>query len=102
MGSSRPALLHALASLPERDEMLASGQLEVRALAEWLDPSRELDPLRQVVAFRRAGAAARNRGRTGFRGAGDATPLAGRGRAQEGPPVLCHMGRAARPELRTG
>jgi anti-anti-sigma factor len=94
MGSSRPALLHALASLPERDEMLASGQLEVRALAEWLDPSRELDPLRQVVAFRRAVAAARNRGRTGLRVAADATVLAARRRPDERRQLLVYEGLA--------
>ena len=82
IGASRPALLHAAASLPERDEMLARGQLEVRAAAEVYDPDRGLDPVRQVEALRSAVDAALDRGRTGLRVAADGTVLARCGPAE--------------------
>jgi anti-anti-sigma factor len=76
VGASRPPLLHALASLPERDEMLTSRQLEVRALADSLDPDRDLEPVEQVEALCGEVEAALQRGRTGLRIAADATVLA--------------------------
>jgi anti-anti-sigma factor len=79
IGASRVALLGALASLPERDEMLASGQLEVRLMAEIVDPARGLEPVEQVESYRGEVAAALGRGRTGLRVAADVTTLAQRG-----------------------
>jgi anti-anti-sigma factor len=78
-GASLPPLLDAVAPLPERDEMLDSGQLEVWAMAEILDPERRLEPVQQVEAFRGEVEAALRRGRTGLRLAADVTPLALRG-----------------------
>jgi anti-anti-sigma factor len=78
IGVSRVALLEALASLPERDEMLASGQLEVRLMAEIVDPARGLEPVEQLESYRRQVAAALGRGRTGLRVAADVTTLAQR------------------------
>ncbi len=82
MGASRPELLHTLASLPGRDEMLASGQLEVRATAEVYDPDRGLDPVEQVEAMRSAVDTALDRGGAGLRVAADGTVLA-RGRPDQ-------------------
>jgi anti-anti-sigma factor len=82
IGASRPALLHAAASLPERDGMLASGQLEVRATAEVYDPDRGLNPVKQVEALGSAVDAALDRGRTGLRVAADGTVPARRGPAE--------------------
>jgi anti-anti-sigma factor len=79
IGTSRVALLEALASLPERDEMLASGQLEVRSVTETVDPARGLEPVERVESFRSEVAAALERGHTGLRVASDATALARRG-----------------------
>jgi anti-anti-sigma factor len=78
MGPSRPALLEALVSLPERDELLASGQLAVRVPAEMSDSSAALDPIARVQAFRREVDAALDRGRSGLRIAADVTVLARR------------------------
>ncbi len=78
MGASRPALLQALVSLPQRDEMLACGQLEVRVPAEMSDAGRELDPVAQVEGFRREVDAALDRSRPGLRVAADVTVLARR------------------------
>jgi anti-anti-sigma factor len=79
IGASRSALLDALASLPQRDEMLASGQLEVRSMTESVDLGRGLEPLEQVESYRSEVAAALGRGRTGLRVAADVTTLAQRG-----------------------
>src|SRR3954454_11057947 len=79
IGASRGALLDALAPLPERDEMLASGQLEVRCMTEIVDPERGLEPVERVESFRRDAEAALGRGRTGLRMAVDVTTLAQRG-----------------------
>ena len=79
IGESRPALLDALAPLPGRDEMLASGQLEVRAAAEVCDLDLGLDPVAQVEALRTWVDAALERGRTGLRVAADGTVVARRG-----------------------
>jgi anti-anti-sigma factor len=79
IGASRVALLDALASLPERDEMLASGQLEVRCMTEIVDPARGLEPVQRVESLRSDVEAALGRGRTGLRVAVDVTTLAQRG-----------------------
>src|SRR3954453_17530478 len=78
-GASRVPLLDALASLPERDEMLASGQLEVRCMTELVDPARGVGPVEGVESYRSEVAAALGRGRTGLRVAADVTTLAQRG-----------------------
>src|SRR3954453_13523514 len=78
-GASRVPLLDALASLPERDEMLASGQLEVRSVTETVDPARGLEPVERVESFRSEVGAALERGHPGLRVASDATALARRG-----------------------
>jgi anti-anti-sigma factor len=79
IGASRVALLDALASLPERDEMLASGQLEVRCTTGTVDPARGLGPVERVESYRGDVEAALGRGRTGLRVAVDVTALARRG-----------------------
>ncbi|WP_091214944.1 MEDS domain-containing protein [Geodermatophilus siccatus] len=75
VGASRPELLRALAPLPGRDEMLASGQLEVRSTAEVYASGEQLSPAEQVAAYRSLVDAALARGRTGLRVAADVTPL---------------------------
>lgn len=75
VGASRPELLQALAALPGRDEMLASGQLEVRGTAEVYASGGELSPAEQVAAYRGLVDAALACGRTGLRVAADVTPL---------------------------
>ena len=52
-GTSRAALLDGLAGLPERDQMLASGQLEVRLMTDIVDPARGLEPVEQMESYRR-------------------------------------------------
>jgi anti-anti-sigma factor len=79
IGTSRAALLDALAPLPERDAMLAGGQLEVRCVTEVVDPARGLEPVERVESLRSEVAAALRRGRTGLRVAVDVTALAQRG-----------------------
>lgn len=79
IGASRADLLDALAPLPERDELLASGQLEVRCMTEVVDPARGLEPVERVESFRRETEVALGRGRTGLRVAVDVTTLAQRG-----------------------
>ncbi len=76
IGASRAALLDAVASLPQRDEMLASGQLEVRSTPEIVDPARGLEPVEQVASFRNEVEGALGRGRTGLRMAADVSALA--------------------------
>jgi anti-anti-sigma factor len=78
-GASRPALIDVLESLPQRAEMLASGQLEVRSVTEIVDPARGLEPVEQVQSVRSEVEAALGRGRTGLRVAADVTALARRG-----------------------
>ena len=75
VGASLPELLPGLAALPGRDEMLASGQLEVRSTAEVYASDGELSPAEQVAAYRSLVDAALARGRTGLRVAADVTPL---------------------------
>jgi anti-anti-sigma factor len=75
VGASRPELLSALAPLPGRDELLASGQLEVRSIAEVYASGRQPSPAEQVTAYRSLVDAALARGRTGVRVAADVTPL---------------------------
>jgi anti-anti-sigma factor len=84
-GASRSALLQAVAALPHRDEMLASGQLEVRATTELYDAQRGLDPVEQAQVYVDEARAAVGRGRTGLRVAGDSTPLARRGPEERRP-----------------
>jgi anti-anti-sigma factor len=79
IGTSRAALLDALAPLPERDAMLAGGQLEVRCVTDVVDPARGLEPVERVESLRSEVAAALRRGRTGLRVAVDVTALAQRG-----------------------
>jgi len=76
IGPSRSALLEALVSLPERDELLASGQLAVRVPAEMFDSSAELDSVARVQALCREVNAALDRGRCALRIAADVTVLA--------------------------
>jgi anti-anti-sigma factor len=78
-GTSRAAMLDGLAGLPERDQMLASGQLEVRLMTDIVDPARGLEPVKQMEWYRSEVAAALGRGRTGLRVAADVTTLAQRG-----------------------
>jgi anti-anti-sigma factor len=78
-GTSRAALLDGLGGLPERDQMLASGQLEVRLMTDIVDPARGLEPVEQMESYRSQVAAALGRGRTGLRVAADVTTLAQRG-----------------------
>ncbi|WP_448612577.1 MEDS domain-containing protein [Modestobacter sp. URMC 112] len=75
VGVPRSDVLDALGALPQRDEMLASGQLEVRSSAEVV----ELDPVERLESVRSEVEAALEHGRTGLRMATDATPLARRG-----------------------
>jgi len=79
VGGSRVALLAALAGLPERDAMLASGQLEVRCMSAIVDPARGLEPRDLVEPFRGDVEAALRRGRPGLRVAVDVTMLAEHG-----------------------
>jgi len=78
-GPTRPALLDALAALPERDEMLASGQLDVRVMTEIYDPDRGLEPAGLVEALRSDVQAALDGGRSGLRVAADVSAVARRG-----------------------
>src|SRR5918995_845438 len=75
-GSSRPALIDALAPLPQRDEMLASGQLGVRTMTEIVDAGRGFEPVEELESIRSEAEAALGRGRTGLRLAADVTALA--------------------------
>jgi anti-anti-sigma factor len=75
VGASRPELLSALAPLPGRDELLASGQLEVHSTAAVYASGGQLSPAEQVTAYRSLVDAALARGRTGVRVAADVTPL---------------------------
>lgn len=75
-GSSRPALLQAVEHLPHRDELLASGQLEIRATDEIYGPSAGFDSRVQVGVFGAEADAALRRGRSGLRVAADITGLA--------------------------
>jgi anti-anti-sigma factor len=75
-GASRPALIDALETLPQCDEMLASGQLQARSMTEIVDPERGLEPVEQVQSVRSEVEAALGRGRAGLRVAADVTALA--------------------------
>ena len=77
VGASQPALLGALDALPQRDEMLDAGQLQVWGIAEGSEPG--FDARTHLRAMRGEALAALAKGRTGLRVAADATPLARRG-----------------------
>lgn len=79
IGSSRRELLRTLAPLPGRDELLASGQLEVHGTAELYAPGGELSPTEPAATYRSLVEAALERGRTGLRVAADVTALVRRG-----------------------
>jgi anti-anti-sigma factor len=76
VGASRPELLRVLATLPGRDELLASGQLRVHDTATAYADGGELSPTGQVAAYRRLVEEALEHGRTGLRVAADVTALA--------------------------
>jgi anti-anti-sigma factor len=79
MGSSRHELLRTLAPLSGRDELLASGQLQVRSIVELYASVGECSPAEQVETYRCMAAEALERGCTGLRLAADVTPLVRRG-----------------------
>jgi anti-anti-sigma factor len=79
VGASRPVLLRAVAGLPDRDELLSSGQLRVHTTAETYASGGELAPAGQVAAYRRLVEEAQDRGRTGLRVAADVSALARQG-----------------------
>ena len=76
VGTSRPALLAALEDLPGRDELLASGQLQLETTEDAYSSGTGLVPLEQVERYRAAVQAAVSGGRTGLRVAADVTALA--------------------------
>ncbi|MGY1744258.1 MEDS domain-containing protein [Blastococcus sp. SYSU D00695] len=75
VGPSRPALLDALAGLPDRDRMLADGRLEIRGTADGY-AAGAVSPADQVERYRRETAAAVAEGHTGLRVAADISSLA--------------------------
>ncbi|MGR6964495.1 MEDS domain-containing protein [Geodermatophilus sp. URMC 61] len=79
IGASRPEVLRTLAPLPGRDQLLASGQLQVHSTVEVYAPDGELSPTEQVQAYRGLVQRALQDGRTGLRVAADVTPLVRRG-----------------------
>ena len=68
-------LVGELASLPGRDALLASGQLQVQSMSDVYLGNGGLDPVAQTELFAAAGAAALEDGYTGLRVAGDLTGL---------------------------
>jgi anti-anti-sigma factor len=76
VGGTGPGLRESLAGLPERDAMLAGGQLDIWATAGVYRAGRDLDPVAQVAAFRREVQAAVGRGRPGLRVAAHVSALA--------------------------
>jgi anti-anti-sigma factor len=84
VGQSRAVVEEALAELPGRDDLLASGQLEVRTTAEayalgTAGSGTAISPVEQVERYRAETQAAVDRGRTGLRVAADVSPLARQG-----------------------
>jgi anti-anti-sigma factor len=76
IGSSQPELLRILAPLPGRDDLIASGQLQVQGTDSVYASGGTLLPTEQVAAYRSLVGEALERGRTGLRVAADVTPLA--------------------------
>ncbi|MGY1743319.1 MULTISPECIES: MEDS domain-containing protein [unclassified Blastococcus] len=76
VGESRDDVDRAVAGLPDRDALLAGGQLELRTTADAYTPAAGLEPAAQVESYRTETRAALARGRTGLRVAADVTPLA--------------------------
>jgi anti-anti-sigma factor len=79
VGQSRAALVDVLAGLPDRDSLLASGQLELRTTADAYVTGAVLSPAEQVERYRAETLAALERGHTGLRVAADVSPLAAQG-----------------------
>ncbi|MFI6327026.1 MEDS domain-containing protein [Micromonospora chersina] len=76
VGGSPATVSETVSSLPGRAELLASGQLEVRAAQEVYGSGREWDPVAQVRHFRAEVEAALDRGHHGLRVAADVSVLA--------------------------
>ncbi len=76
VGTSRPALLAALEDLPDRDALLAGGQLQLQTTEDAYAAGTGLAPLEQVERYRGAVRTALAAGRTGLRVAADVTALA--------------------------
>ena len=81
IGPSRPALLDAVADLPQRDALLADGRLQVLTASSDFCPDEapgagEPGAVDQLDLYRGAVEAALAQGRTGLRVAADVTPLA--------------------------
>ncbi|MGY1666095.1 MEDS domain-containing protein [Geodermatophilus sp. SYSU D00696] len=75
VGASRPALLDVLAGLPQRDDLLADGRLDVHTTADAYAAGGGLVPEEQAERYRAAVQAALDGGRTGLRVAADVTGL---------------------------
>lgn len=75
VGASRPELLQAVAALPDRDGLLASGRLRVQTAAEAYASDGGFSPAGRVAAYRELAGEAVQRGSTGLRVAADLTPL---------------------------
>ncbi|WP_448639558.1 MEDS domain-containing protein [Geodermatophilus sp. URMC 63] len=80
VGASRPVLLTATDGLPGRDELLDSGQLQLRTLEDAYAAGGELVPAEQVRRYRDTVRAALDGGRSGLRVAADISALAAAGR----------------------
>ncbi|WP_106277406.1 MEDS domain-containing protein [Geodermatophilus tzadiensis] len=81
IGASRPALLTACAALPDRDELLAGGRLDLQTTGDAYAGGSGLAPLEQVERYRAAVQEALGSGRTGLRVAADVTALIRDGRS---------------------
>ena len=81
VGASRPALLTACAGLPDRDELLAGGQLDLQITGEAYAGGSGLLPVKQVERYRAAVQGALGSGRTGLRVVADVTALIRNGRS---------------------
>jgi DcmR-like sensory protein len=79
-GASRSALLSAYAGLPDRDELLAGGQLDPQTIGDAYAGGSGLLPVEQVQCYRVAVQGALGSGRTGLRVVADATALIRDGR----------------------
>lgn len=75
-GGTEDDLADDLAALPERDAMLASGQLRVRPVAAAFGPEAEFSATRQVASFRDEARTAVRDGYRGLRLAVEASELA--------------------------
>jgi hypothetical protein len=69
-------LVEDLAALPDRDALLASGQLAVAPLRAVYDLDVAIDPVAQVAVYAAAVQAAQAEGYAGLRAVSDGTPLA--------------------------